>query len=373
MIVVTALAVAISLLLGKRLIESIITPLLDIEASARELSEGNLHTEISYRSEDELGKLAHNLRSSINTLSGYVDGISQTMGEFAKGNFDTVTAEGGENWKGDFVEIKEAMSTFEKNISETVEGMQQVATQVESGASQVSDSSMDLAEGATEQAGVMEEFTATVDAVSEQVSENASYAVQISQRVEEVGAEIKNTNDGMRRMVESMNNIQESSQRIHKIIDTINDVAEQTNLLALNASIEAARAGEAGRGFAVVANQVTALATQSAEAARESAELIEASMMEVENGMTLTTEIASQQEHLAVDAKAIVDEVNYIANTLKAQKDSFEQLDEGITQINDVIQTNSATSQQCAASSLEMSNQASTLGQLIQKFKVASA
>jgi methyl-accepting chemotaxis protein len=368
-VVVTVLAGIFSFLLGKSIIKAIVVPLVDIEASARELSEGNLHTKIEYVAGDELGSLAENLRSSIRTLSNYVDGISRTMGEFAKGNFEVQPEE---EWKGDFVEIENAILLFEQNMAETVSGIQQVATQVGAGAVQVSDSSMDLAEGATEQAGVMQEFTSTVEAVSEQVSDNASYACQISRRVEEVGVEIKHTNEEMQQMVESMNKIERSSQQIHKIIDTINDVAAQTNLLALNASIEAARAGEAGRGFAVVANQVTALATQSAEAAKESAELIETSIMEVENGMTLTAQIASKQERVATDAQTIVDEVNHIANTLNAQNDSFTQLNAGISQINDVIQTNSATSQECAASSQEMSDQATSLGDLINKFKVIS-
>jgi methyl-accepting chemotaxis protein len=147
-------------------------------------------------------------------------------------------------------------------------------------------------------------------------------------------------------------------------------VADQTNLLALNASIEAARAGEAGRGFAVVANQVTALAAQTAEAAKESTMLIEASIREVENGMSITDEIAQQQEKVATDAQSIVTEVSNIADNLKAQDESFNQLNTGITQINGVIQTNSATSQQCAASSQEMSSQANALSNLISTFKV---
>jgi methyl-accepting chemotaxis protein len=372
-IVVLALTIAsavFAVLLSMSIVKSIAVPLIDLERSARELSQGNLHTEITYESGDELGQLAESLRSSIYTLSTYVDGISSTMAQFAQGNFDVQPEE---EWKGDFVAIENAIMQFEHNMAETVESLQQVSEQVGSGASQVSDSSTDLAEGATEQAGVMQEFTSTVEAVSEQVSENASYAGQISERVQGVGVEIKRTNDEMQQMVESMHKIEESSQRIHKIIDTINDVAAQTNLLALNASIEAARAGEAGRGFAVVANQVTALATQSAEAAKESAELIEASIIEVENGMALTQEIATQQEHVAADAQTIVDDVNHIADTLNAQNDSFSQLNVGISQINDVIQTNSATSQECAASSQEMSDQANTLGELIHKFKVIGA
>jgi methyl-accepting chemotaxis protein len=258
-------------------------------------------------------------------------------------------------------------------MSSTVHGIQAVAEQVESGAQMVSSTSSELAQGATDQAGVVQQFTTTLEGVSEQVSENAIYADDISKRVEEVGEEISVTSEKMQQMVRSMGEIGESSQKIRQIIDTINDVAAQTNLLALNASIEAARAGESGRGFAVVANQVTALANQSAEAAKASTQLIEASIKEVESGMALTDEIAKQQEMVATNAKTIVEEVENIAHTLKSQNDSFGQLSAGIVQINDVIQTNSATSQQCAASSQEMSSQAVILDGLVKGFKVANA
>jgi methyl-accepting chemotaxis protein len=291
------------------------------------------------------------------------------MSEFAQGNFDVQPSV---DWKGDFMGIRDAFTMFEENMADTINGIQKVASQVEMGAEQVSSTSMELAQGATDQASVMEEFTATIETVSEQVSANAKYAENISKQVEAVGGEITVTTDKMDEMVVSMGEIEKSSQQIRKIIDTINDVATQTNLLALNASIEAARAGESGRGFAVVANQVTALAAQTAAAAKESTELIENSIAEVARGKQITVEIAKQQNTVAMNTKSIVQEVNNVAETLGSQKDAFVQLNEGVNQINDVVQTNSATSQQCAASSQEMNCQADTLAKLIGKFKVAS-
>jgi methyl-accepting chemotaxis protein len=363
------LSVVISVYIGKSILKSIMVPLEQIEKCAQELTEGNLHTNLECHSEDELGDLAHSLRKAISILSSYVDDISTSMSEFAQGNFDVQPSV---DWKGDFMGIRDAFTMFEENMADTINGIQKVASQVEMGAEQVSSTSMELAQGATDQASVMEEFTATIETVSEQVSANAKYAENISKQVEAVGGEITVTTDKMDEMVVSMGEIEKSSQQIRKIIDTINDVATQTNLLALNASIEAARAGESGRGFAVVANQVTALAAQTAAAAKESTELIENSIAEVARGKQITVEIAKQQNTVAMNTKSIVQEVNNVAETLGSQKDAFVQLNEGVNQINDVVQTNSATSQQCAASSQEMNCQADTLAKLIGKFKVAS-
>jgi methyl-accepting chemotaxis protein len=369
-LVATVLSVVGAVFIGRSILKSIITPLKEIEECAREMSQGNLHAELNYHSEDELGTLAHSLRSSIDTLSSYVDDISQSMEKFAEGNF---TVSPSVEWKGDFVPILDGFLTFEKNMRNTVVGIQQAAAQVENGSQQVSETSMELAQGATDQAIVMQQFTSTLADVSNQVSENADNADNISKRVDHVGEEISITTEKMHEMVQSMNAIEESSQKIRQIIDTINDVAAQTNLLALNASIEAARAGEFGKGFAVVANQVTVLANQSATAAKESTQLIESSIKEVENGMMLTGEIAEQQEKVAADAQLIVEEVGSVARSLKSQDESFAQLNEGIVQINDVIQTNSATSQQCAASSQTMSGQAGMLDDLVKGFTVAQA
>ena len=163
----------------------------------------------------------------------------------------------------------------------------------------------------------------------------------------------------------------EASKEIDKIITTINEIASQTNLLALNASIEAARAGEAGKGFAVVANQVNVLADQSAQAAKESATLIETSVKAVEKGMVIAGQTAAQLEEVAENSKLITTEVTNIAETLETQTTEIKQINEGIEQINDVVQTNSATSEECAAASQEMSSEAESLREMIRKFKVA--
>ena len=353
---------------SKRVLETILEPLRAVEDVAKELTEGNLHSTLEYRSEDEIGRLAHSMRKSIRILGSYVDDIGRAMKLFAEGNFDVQPEV---EWKGDFVGILDSFMMFEKSIADTIKGIQNVSNEVSSAAEQVASSSNDLADGATNQAAVVEELTATVAGVSEQVEKNSQSAKEISARVDELGNAIMESNGKMHEMVDSMNEISDASKEIDKIIATINEIASQTNLLALNASIEAARAGEAGRGFAVVANQVNVLADQSAQAAKESSALIESSVRAVEKGMVIAGRTAAQLETVADSSKVITEEVTNIAETLETQTSEIQQINEGIEQINDVVQTNSATAEECAASSEEMSSEAENLREMIRKFKIA--
>lgn len=366
-LIVLVISIFLAVKIGSRIIKAIILPLEKLDDVTVQIAEGNLHVNIEHHAKDEMGDLAHNLRKSIRILSSYVEDISHAMKEFSNGNFDVQPEV---EWKGDFINILDSFMYFEKNMASTIKNIQSVADQVSAASEQVSASSMELAEGASEQSRITEELTATIGNVSAQIRDNADNAEDIRKDVESVGQELEASNEKMQEMAHSMEDISHSSQEISKIIAAINDIASQTNLLALNASIEAARAGEAGRGFAVVADQVSTLAAQSAEAAKESTSLIEDSVHAVEKGMVIADEMASQLENVVAGSRQIIFKVNGIAEASEAQAQEMLQLSEGVDRINGVVQTNSATSEECAAASEEMTAQAETLKDLIRHFKV---
>ena len=361
------IAIVAALKIGKHIVQSITEPLLQIEAAAKDLTEGKLENNIEYHSTDEIGSLAHSLRKAMRILHSYIVDISNGMKEFSQGNF---CVEPKEVWRGDFEAISDSFIMFEGNMADTVRNLQQVADQVSSGAEQIAASANDLATGATEQAGVTEELAATITNAAENLTNSAEVAEGCSKKVENTGVAILKSDKKMQELLDSMGEISEASQKISQIIDTINNIAAQTNLLALNASIEAARAGDAGRGFAVVADQVSLLASQSAEAAKESNSLIESSLAAVEKGIVIANETATQLEEVVTESKEVTEVIAKTANGLKTQAESFSEIIAGVDHINDVVQTNSATSEECAAASQELNNQAEALDGMIRKFQV---
>ncbi len=367
LVIASVATVVLSRKRNKALISDIENDLSILKDAATEIARGNVHAEIDYDKENEIGEVADKLRDAITSLAEYIDKIGSVMSTMADGNFDIRFEE---DFIGDFVSIQTAIESFSGKISESMDEIVNVSSMVSSGAGQLADAGQNLAETATSQAGNVDELSMRVNTITEEISANSTEAEKISTDVERVVGSIVEGNKKMEKVVDAMNAISESSDQISKIIDTINNIADQTNLLSLNASIEAARAGEAGRGFAVVAAEVSQLATQTVQAAQSTTALINESISNVEQGIKVAHETADELNVMVKQVEGIRDQVKQIAGTSTTQARSVQDLSVNIGRIADDGRTNAATSEESLALSYEMNEHSKSLKELVDHFKL---
>lgn len=244
------------------------------------------------------------------------------------------------------------------------------AYQVMTSSNQVASASEALAQGSTEQASAIEQITSSITDIADKTKKNASQATEAADLVSNAIGYVKKGNEQMEEMIMAMEDINKSSESISKIIKVIDDIAFQTNILALNAAVEAARAGDAGKGFAVVAEEVRNLAAKSAAAASETAELIEDSIGKVSIGTKIADDTAKALEEITNGVSKSEVLINSIAEASNYQATAVAQINQAIGQVSQVVQTNSATSQECAAASEELSNQAVHMREMISIFNL---
>lgn len=347
--------------------KQVVNPLIGVTMQVRPLKEGNLSLEFDYQSRNELGELVQTLRESMDRIKEYVGDIDRIMGELAQGNFDVETST---RYIGDFQSIEEALGHFTASISEAMEGIIRAEQSVAAHAEQLSGGAQTLAQGATDQAGAVEELYATVDELSVSATKNAKAIEEARNSAKLTSEQVTISSGQMEKMVAAMADISEASQQIGRIIATIEEIASQTNLLALNATVEAARVGEIGKGFAVVASEVGLLSSKSDEAVKATKTLINNSVRATDRGGKIVEEVSEslkQAQELVLQSDAAI---HSITEAIQKEAETLSQVSLGIGQISDVVQSNSASSEESAAVSTELFEQVHLLEDKTRKFRL---
>ena len=371
-IVAAGLAIAVvTTLIGGIITNSITEPVEQIEAAVASLRKGELSNVemLTYESEDEFGDTIRNLKEAMGILADYVSEISVEVKAIAQGdltrNGDDIT-----DFLGDFSELKTSLLYILKRFNSTLTEISNLAEQVSSNSSEVENASKSLADGATEQAGVIEELNATIDTVVDMAEDTAKETQNASARVKASANKANEEKEKMNELLTEMEHITEISKEIGNIITDIEDIASQTNLLSLNASIEAARAGEAGKGFAVVADQIGKLAADSAKSAVNTRDLIDKTLVEIEKGNTITRTTAESFNQIIEDMKSFAELAENTMEKANSQAESLEQIGQGIEQLSGVVQGNAASSEENTAISINLAEGAAKMHDRVNIFKL---
>ena len=371
-IVAAGLAIAVvTTMIGKIITNSITEPVKQIDAAVASLRKGELSNVemLTYESEDEFGDTIRNLKEAMGILADYVREISVEVKAIAQGdltrNGDDIT-----DFLGDFSELKTSLLYILKRFNSTLTEISNLAEQVSSNSSEVEKASKSLADGATEQAGVIEELNATVDTVVDLAADTAKETQSASARVKASANKANEEKEKMNDLLKEMEHITEISKEIGNIITDIEDIASQTNLLSLNASIEAARAGEAGRGFAVVADQIGKLAADSAKSAVNTRDLIDKTLVEIDKGNNITRTTADAFNQIIADMESFAEIAQNTMEKANSQAESLEQIGQGIEQLSGVVQGNAASSEENTAISVNLAEGAAKMQDRVKIFKL---
>ena len=371
-IVAAGLAIAVvTTMIGRIITNSITEPVEQIDAAVASLRKGELSNVemLTYESEDEFGDTIRNLKEAMGILADYVSEISVEVKAIAQGdltrNGDDIT-----DFLGDFSELKTSLLYILKRFNSTLTEISNLAEQVSSNSSEVENASKSLADGATEQAGVIEELNATIDTVVDMAEDTAKETQNASARVKASANKANEEKEKMNELLTEMEHITEISKEIGNIITDIEDIASQTNLLSLNASIEAARAGEAGKGFAVVADQIAKLAADSAKSAVNTRDLIDKTLVEIEKGNTITRTTADAFNQIITDMESFAELAENTMEKANSQAESLEQIGQGIEQLSGVVQGNAASSEENTAISINLAEGAAKMHDRVNIFKL---
>ncbi|MCF6441660.1 methyl-accepting chemotaxis protein [Pseudoalteromonas luteoviolacea] len=329
------------------------------------MSEGDFSHKIESSLQGQLLQLKEDVNSSIDTISTAIHAVTDSLSAIARG--DLCTSVQG-HYQGVFATLQQDVHTTTHKLTHVIESIQSAASLVAHSTEEIAASNAEISRRTEEQAANLEEANASTGHILEeltQVALQSETAVEKSHNAECIAKEGGTLSQDT---VHAIGEVNAASKDINEIVSVIDELAFQTNLLALNAAVEAARAGEHGRGFAVVANEVRELAGRSASSAKQIKEIIANSNDKVQQGTTLANSSGEKLEHIVQAVADVNQNIVSINRSTLTQKQAIAEVDVVVQRLTDLIQENSAITEETMAAAKRMAAQAMEMKNLLGYF-----
>ncbi len=363
LIAVSVFGIMIAIIVGiVAVISRMLKPLGTAGQIADEITAGNLSVAVpELDRRDEIGSLMN----SFSSMTASLRKKGETLSTYAQGDLTKPV-----ELTSDRDELGQSIDTLYRNLSEILSEAGNVAKEVSSGSAHIASASQQLATGANQQAASVEQISSSLNLIANQSKENTTVAREATTSANET---VKQSEDGVvqiETLTSLMQEITVSSEETQKVVKTIDDIAFQINLLALNANVEAARAGKYGKGFAVVAEEVRNLATRSAQAVEETTKIMEKSISKIGAGATATARTVEQFQLISGRTRQIANLLSQVSEASANQSDAIQEINAGLTQIDEVTQSNSATAEESSSAADELERMTVRLSNIMSGFTV---